>query len=333
MVENIAELNRLLLAARLLADEERSAAVEAVIEQCRSTVIEGRMPDHEVTIKFGMLLGFLTEHRSRLSITEAGIAFLTLNQEEGYDLAEEQKRLLLRSCFLQGPLRLPTRRLLKSFSPSYKTGTYKWSAIDSGPLDAEEWLVEHLRQLGFLRRDEDAIEVEERYVTTVAAFLEEGAGWTEEQAEEYFREKREIGTLAEELIVKHEMERLRGAGASVEAQCVRRISLVRVNAGYDVESFNGAARDMNFDRFIEVKGSRGTDVRFLWTENEIKVAKKLRGKYWIYFQGGIVLENRLAKNLPLLFQDPIESIYKDARLTATPQGIIVEGKVRGAARP
>jgi len=35
----------------------------------------------------------------------------------------------------------------------------------------------------------------------------------------------------------------------------------------------------------------------------------------------------------LLFQDPIESIYKDARLTATPQGIIVEGKVRGAARP
>ena len=247
-------------------------------------------------------------------------------------MAEGQKRLLIRSCFLQGPLRLPTRRLLKGFSPSYKTGTYKWSSIDSSPLDADEWLVEHLRQLGFLRRDEDAIEVEERYVSTVAAFLEEGAGWTEEQAEEYFREKREIGTLAEELIVTHEMERLRGAGHVVESQCVRRISLLRVNAGYDIESFNGVARDMNFDRFIEVKGSRGIDVRFLWTENEIKIAKKLRDKYWIYFQGGIVLGNKNAKNLPLFFQDPIESVMKDARLTTTPQGVIVEGKIRGNVR-
>jgi hypothetical protein len=332
MVDNIAELNRLLLATRLLADNDRSAPVEAVLEQCRSTVIEGRMPDHEVTVKFAILLGFLTEVQSRLYITEAGIAFLTLNQEEYYDLGEEQKRLLLRSCFLQGPLRSSTRRLLRGFSPSYKTGTYKWSAIDSGPLDAEDWLVEHLRQLGFLRRDEDTIEIEARYVTTVAAFLEEGAGWTEEQAEEYFREKREIGTLAEELIVRHEMERLRDAGHPVEAQCVRRISLIRVNAGYDIESFNGLARDMNFDRFIEVKGSRGADVRFLWTENEIKVAQKLREKYWIYFQGGVILENRIAKNLPLLFQDPIESIYRNARLTATPQGVIVEGKIRGPAR-
>src|SRR5439155_16120100 len=110
MVDNIAELNRLLLAARLLTDEERSATVEAVIEQCRSTVIEGRMPDHEVTIKFAVLLGLLTEHKRRLSITEAGITFLTLNQAEGYDLVEEQNRLLLRTCFLQGPLRSQTRR-------------------------------------------------------------------------------------------------------------------------------------------------------------------------------------------------------------------------------
>jgi hypothetical protein len=332
MVDNVAELNRVLVATRLLANEKQSAAADVVIEQCQSIVIEGRMPDHQVSIRFATMLGFIVEHRNRLSITESGLAFLALNQDGSYDLTEEQKRLLLRSCFLQGPLRSQTRRLLKGFSPSYKTGRFKWSAIDSAPLDTEEWLVEHLRQLGLLKREENSIEVEERYVKTVAAFLEEGAGWTEEQAEEYYREKREIGTLAEELIIKHEIERLLKAGFSVEAQCVRRISRIRVNAGYDVESFDGQAHDMNFDRFIEVKGSRGSNLRFLWTENEMNVAKELRGRYWIYFQGRIDLENKTAKNRPLLFQNPIKSVLKDARLKTTPQGLIVEGKIRGEAR-
>lgn len=333
MVDNIAELNRLLLATRTIADAEMSAAIEAVMELCESTVIEGRMPDHTITIKFATLIGFIKKDPKRISITESGMAFLTLNEKGAYDLAEEQKRLLLRSCFLQGTFRTHTRKLLKSFSPSYKTGTYKWSAIDSTPIDAEGWMVGHLCQLGLLNKlGEDAIEVVPQYLETVSAFLEESAGWTEEEAEVYFREKREIGALAEELVVNYEKERLRATGQTVEAQCVRRISLIRVSAGYDIESFDGSATNMNFDRFIEVKGSRGSDLRFFWSENEIDVAKKLGKKYWIYFQGGVNLEGKTAKNFPLCFQDPAETIFKNAKLKTTPQGIIVEGKIRGKAR-
>ncbi len=332
MVDNVGELNRVLLAVRNLAASEESAAVDAVIEQCRSTVIEGRMPDHAVSIRFTLDLGLVIGSGDRLSTTEFGEAFLALNEDNSYDLAEEQKRLILRSCFIQGPMRPQTRRLLKGFSPSFKAETYRWSAIDSSPIDADEWLVEHLVQLGLLKREEDSILVEGRYVKTVAAFLDEGAGWTEEQAEEYYREKREIGTLAEDCIVLHEAERLRAAGFPVEAQCVRRISLVRVNAGYDVESFDGAARDVNPDRFIEVKGTRGSDLRFIWTENEVNIAKKLRDRYWIYFQGGIDLGAKTAKRLPLIFRDPVVSLLKNARIRTTPQGVIVEGKLRGEVR-
>ena len=290
------------------------------------------MPDHGVSIRFTVRLGLVTEAEGQLSVTEFGESFLDLNEDKSYDLAEEQKRLVLRSCFMQGPLRRQTLRLLKSFSPSVKTETFRWSAIDSSPLDGEEWLVEHLRQLGLLRREEDSILVELRYAKTVSAFLDEVPGWTEEQAEEYYREKREIGTLAEDCVVAHEAERLRAAGFPVEARCVRRISLVRVNAGYDVESFDGAADDTHPDRFIEVKGTRGKDLRFMWTENEIKIAKKLRERYWIYFQGGVDLGAKTATRHPLLFQDPIVSLLKDARIQSIPQGLIVEGKVRGEAR-
>jgi hypothetical protein len=89
---------------------------------------------------------------------------------------------------------------------------------------------------------------------------------------------------------------------------------------------------MNFDRFIEVKGSRSPDLRFIWTENEMRVAKKFKDRYWIYFQGGIDLKNRSAKNEPVLFQNPIDTLHKDARIKMTPYGLVVEGKLRGAAR-
>lgn len=330
MVDNIAELNRVLLATKTLSDAAQSADAEAVLEQCRSMVIEGRMPDHRVSVDFAASLGLISEADGRITISERGAAFIALNTENIYDLADEQKRLLLRSCFLQGPLRKATLRLLKGFEPSFKTGTYRWSGIDSAALDAEDWLIEHLRQIGLLRRQGEALEVDALYVKTVAAFLEEGPGWSEEEAADYYREKMEIGALGEELIVKHEINRLRTAGHKVESECVRRVSAVRANAGYDIESFDSVSHDAGFDRYIEVKSSRGTDLRFIWTENEMNVAKRLKDRYWIYFQGGIDLANRRAKNAPLLFQNPHESIRKDARFKMTPQGLIVEAKLRGA---
>jgi len=332
MVDNIAELNRLLMALQLLADKKKAAPIEAVLDQCRSTVIEGRMPDHLLTVEFASMLGFIRKKGNKLAITELGETLLLLNRDRTYDIAEEQKRLLLRICFLQGPLRTKTRRLLKCFSPSYRKNTFQWSAIDGPRLDAEDWLVEHLRQLGLLTRSEEGIYVSEKYVRTVSTFLEEVKGWTEEEAEEYFKEKREIGILAEELIVRYEVDRLKNVGCEVEAHCVRRISLVRANAGYDVESFDGITHDVNPDRYIEVKGTRGEDLRFFWTENEINIARILRNKYWIYFQGGINLANRQARNEPLMFRDPQSSLLKDARIKATPQGLVVEGKMRGVAR-
>ncbi len=178
-----------------------------------------------------------------------------------------------------------------------------------------------------LWRRKENLTVRREYATTVAEFISEPKGWTEEKYIEYMMEKKELGDLAEELVKEWEVKRLEKAGHSVESHCVKRISKLNVSAGFDIKSFNGKSKSMQFDRFIEVKGSKGPGMRFFWSENEMKVAKKLGEKYWIYYQGGVKVETKSALYEPILYQNPLESIESDSRLTILKNGVVVEGKL------
>lgn len=286
MIEKLAELNRILLAVRELRTSDGVAGVDVVIEYCRSAVIEARIPDHQLSIDFAAQIGLLLVNGDAIRLTEEGLGFIELNPSSQYDLSEEQKRILLRTCYLHGALRKDTMALLKVFSPGLGTDVFRWSLYDSSPFPSE-WTVDHMSQLGLLERRDDGWEVRADYTKTVAEFLEEGEGWSEESFREYLKEKEEVGKLGESLVKAYEFRRLLGLGHAVEARCVRSISNMRVNAGYDIESFDSASPAMAYDRFIEVKGARGRQMRFFWSDNEMKVARKLGKRYWIYFQGAI----------------------------------------------
>lgn len=328
MIDKLAELNRVLLAVREFADSDGLASVKAVIERCKSTVIEARIPNHETSMSFAEQIGLLTTRGAEVRLTENGLGFVDLNPGTIYDLSEGQKRFLLRICYLHGPLRQHARHILREFSQALGADGLRWSLYDSSPLP-DEWAAEHLHQLGLLRRHEDGWEVSSEYTKTVAAFLEEGVGWSEERFKEYLKEKEEVGKLGEDLVKAFEARRLTTMGHVVEARCVRRISNVRVNAGYDIESFDGPSPAVNYDRFIEVKAARGPQMRFFWSENEIQVATRLGEHYWIYFQGTVDLANGIARNEPIMLHDPVKTILRDGRFKTTPQGLIVEGNVAG----
>src|SRR2546422_553982 len=327
MLDRLAELNRALTAVTELMDNNNSASRSDVLDQCKSTVIEGRLPNHEATIIFAEHIGFFKIHGDAIVLTERGEHFFELNTERIYDLSLEQKRFLLRTCFLDGPIRENTRQVLVAFVPAFQAGTFKWSSVDGIPLQGPTWVVEHLRQLGVLVGNEETLEVTPEYVKTVSTFLEEGEGWSEERFQEYLKEKTEVGGLAEDLVREFEMSRLHKLGCAVESKCVRRISRLKINAGYDIESFDAKAVDLIYDRFIEVKGSKGTKLYFFWTDNEMKKAKELASRYWIYFQGGINLKKGRADLQPVLMQNPIERLLRNPRLKKTPYGIIVEGNI------
>ena len=328
MIDKLAELNRVMLAVRSLRDTNGVADLAAVIEHCKSTVIEARMPKHEMSLRFAEQAGLLISRGSELSLTEGGLSFIEMNDEGLYDLSSDQKRFLLRTCYLHGPFRKEVRAIFTEFSQSLGGDTLRWSFYDSSPLP-NEWSVDHLNQLGLLRRREDGWEVCSEYTKTVAVFLEEGEGWSEEKFREYLKEKEEVGQVGEDLVKDYEARRLARQGHVVESRCVRRISALRVNAGYDIESFDGSSPTVNYDRFIEVKSARGPHLRFFWSQNELQVATKLGDRYWIYFQGGIDITARVARHEPIILQNPVESVLNSKQFTTVPQGLIVEAKMTG----
>jgi hypothetical protein len=328
MIEKLAELNRVLLAVSELADADRTASIEAVVAHCKETVIEARIPNHETTIAFAAQTGFLDMQGNDAQLTDDGVRFLELNPTRQYDLSEEQKKVLLRTCYLHGAQREEARAILKEFAPGLEGDGLHWSPFDSSPLP-NELTAEHLGQLGLIHRHEDGWKVNGDYLQTVSTFLDEGAGWSEEQFKQYLKEKEEVGKLGEDLVKEFEAQRLLGLGHTVEARCVRRISHIRVNAGYDLESFDAASPNITYDRFIEVKGAKGPQLRFFWSENEMNVATKLGKQYWIYFQGSIDVAKKRCLHEPIMLNDPINTILPDASFAKTPQGLIVQSNLKG----
>jgi hypothetical protein len=319
MVQHIAELNRVIITVNSISS---SKGIE------RSVIVD--QPDHEETINFCVDIGLLKARGKQfVFLTDQGRSFLDLNPEYLYDLSSEQKRYLIRGFFLDGVLQREVRDCLKCFVESEKKKTFTWSSIDGTPFGQNWWIVSHLEQLGLIEQLESGYSVNKEFTKTVAAFINEPKGYTEAQLLKWLEEKKRLGNIAEEIVLEFERNRLRTLGYVVEASCVKPVGKLKTNAGYDIESYNGKSKNMLFDRFIEVKGSGDPKLRFIWSQNEIKIAEKLGNKYWIYYQGGINKKTGKTLFKPIMIQDPFNSIETDSRLIKTPNGVVVVGVMRG----
>ena len=286
-------------------------------------------PESNPVLDFSARLGLISIRKVGVSITPLGAELLTQNASGIYELQPRQKILLFRRCYLDGALRPEMKKLVQHLSADPSTGTLMWSSLDSEPFGDIEWVSQHLVQLGVLNANQHLLVVSDHHRETVSQFLDEGGDYTEEQMEENLREKRLLADLAESFVVEYEKIRLADGGHKLESACVQRISKQRVNAGYDVNSFAGAAKNLNHDRFIEVKGSGKATVYFFWSLNEIKKAEKFGDKYWIYFVGGIDRKKQLVTRQPVMIQNPHKRLKSDARFRVQPSTMLVQGNVCG----
>ncbi|MHB8560039.1 MAG: protein NO VEIN domain-containing protein [Thermoplasmataceae archaeon] len=303
------ELNRVIRAISVLS-EKNGASRSQVIAYCREQVIRGSFPNHGITISLAMRMGLINTQDSGIYLTELGKKFHDLQNESDYELSSKQQALLIDECFLNGGLLSETEKIVLQLVPSYNEHTFAWNEADNSPLDCDSGVFEMLIQLGFLTENETGFRLDGKYIKEAIRMRRNIAPKSIEELRRDLEENEEIGKIAEQIALDFERNRLRSVGCELEAKLVQRISELDVGAGYDIISFDRQNDKLIPDRFIEVKGSRGNNVKFYWTRNEIEKAKVLGQKYWIYFIGGIGTKNGSHFTSPVLIQDPYSIVLK-----------------------
>lgn len=329
MIINLNEINRVLLSIKELSPDNTPVRHSLLLQYLEGEVVLGRNPDFEHVLETIQRLGLISLGGGKINATAFGTELTSENRECLYELRPAQRRLLIRKCYLDGALRRDMKRLTKKFSVDPRSGRLSWSSIDSEPMEELEWLIEHLTQLGVLRKSQELFVVTGTYKAAILQFMDESSDFTDIQFEAQLRDKRLSGEIAEAFVLHFEIDRLSSIGHRVEAACVNRIGKIRVNAGYDINSFDGKSTRLTHDRFIEVKGSGQATVRFIWSTNEMKKAEELGDRYWIYFVGGVNRKNSTVTREPIMIQNPISRLAADSRFSRSQHNELVEANIAG----
>jgi Protein NO VEIN, C-terminal len=125
----------------------------------------------------------------------------------------------------------------------------------------------------------------------------------------------EVGQRGEELVYRHEQNRVRQLGLPVE--CVQWVSRDNPNANYDILSVD----DDGSDLWIEVKATTGRDGRFEWSRAEFELARRKHQHYLIWRVYEADTETPTLRK----FRDPI-ALFSSASLDLDVGTLITKGK-------
>jgi hypothetical protein len=165
-----------------------------------------------------------------------------------------------------------------------------------------KWLM-LLSDVKLIEVTKDRALVSSKYLGYINNFLADARNAQQDENESAENENNEIGALAESLALEHERIRLKINNLPELAELVQQISKVDWSAGYDIQSFMGTEDDPSSDLLIEVKGTKRQDLRFIWTQNERRVAEKEQERYCIYGYTNVDLGSKQATG-PIKIQNP-----------------------------
>lgn len=275
-------------------------------------VKEAVLPNYFEIEKFCNGIKVIRVNSNSLQITELGKKILDSNDNSAVINETTQKILL--DCFMNGEI---GKMILESLSKFHaeENGRIWYSKRDAYGLFDNPEILPILYEIGLLEKKQTIVELNPSFLSILIERIDRSQTKkeiriTQEQIDANLKIKKIIGNIAEKIVLEYEKNRLKREGFDKESEKVSRISEEYANAGYDICSFNGQSNNLEFDRFIEVKGSTGNDIDFFWSQNEIDEAKKHGERYWIYFVPLINIEKH-SGNEPITVCNPIKNILEN----------------------
>ena len=292
-----------------LSDDGNSCPVESLLIQCKSVTFGGQINIYDSALEYCKGCGLIKIHGHTATISYLGQQFLDANRERYFEINESQKRLVAERIVFRGAWNHHARELFALFSINQTLAIYELSIIETITSTNQNSTIHFFKYLGILHENKFTIQVDKKYSGLVYQLTVDSKAISEQQLEKILLENRKLGTLAENAVVEFEKKRLLKLGKIAQAELVKRISPINTSAGYDIESFDGTTDDIFPNRFIEVKATLGNEIRFYWSQNEIKVSRRLKNKYWIYVMTKFK-EDKPQESKPIMIQKPEQNIKK-----------------------
>lgn len=317
------EWNRILIAVTELTAKAQGCSINSVAKLCSSFVFGGRPFDHTNILSICSYTGLLSIEKGEIvALTDLGEEFLRRNTDFSYEITDQQKAFIAEQIIFKGPWQSRMRDLFLSFTPNYSKVTYEMSLIENAlPLQFES-IIHLLKILNVLVEADNKLFVEPNYVGLVNQLLADRHGISEKQLLQVLEANRLLGKQAEEAVLRYEHRRLKALNRHAEAELIRRISELDAGRGYDIESFDGDKPLYDYDRFIEVKASQASELRFFWSANERRVAEEKGDHYWIYFVGSF-RQSKSDEIIPIMIRNPGKRLYEIRQLNLEPATYVI----------
>lgn len=259
-----------------------------------------RIPQPGLYIRIALALGVINVENDKFTLSAVGQRLVNASGEFSDRLNSEQLSVLAPEVLGHPSLVEHVRSVLDSMtrerdgSRMHRPGAIQFSEIEYTALQL-------LQVFQFCAVRIDSISISSQNAEHLFALIGEVSGLGEEELWRLLQLTNRRARAAEEFVVEYERRRLSELGRDDLAALVERVSEHNSAAGFDIRSFDA----MGAMRYIEVKSSTGSAVRFFWSSRERRVAQKYGNSYWIYFVPRV---HELLTPELFLIRDPVMAV-------------------------
>ena len=241
--------------------------------------VSGGLVNPRDSLGLAIRLGLVEEASVGNGLTALGLELLDAASWPPYNLFNEpQGRRMLDVLIHRSEFAIPLAKLTRKMRRRPDGTLELVPGSVTLPLDELQCL-HALQSVRAVRYSSGVLVMDASAYQSIREVLGISAALTEEELAAILELQRIRAVEAENYVRELEVDRLTEGGRMDLSGLIERVATRDVSAGYDIRSFELDGSD----RYIEVKSSTGTDIRFFLSSNEWRFLSEHDTDSWIYF--------------------------------------------------